>query len=111
MNKAELIEKIAEETGISKAQAAKVLNAALKAISESLAAGDEVSLPGFGTFSVGARAARVGRNPQTGAAIKIKESRVPKFKAGKSLKTGISPTGGGGPGEKITGGGGPGKKR
>lgn len=100
MNKAELIEQIAEEAGISKAQATKVLNATLKAISESLAGGEQVTLVGFGTFSVGARAARTGRNPRTGTALKIKASKVPRFTASASLKAAVAPTGGGGPGKK-----------
>lgn len=100
MNKAELIERIAEEAGISKAQASKALNATLKAISSSLAVGEQVTLVGFGTFLVGARAARTGRNPRTGKAIKIKAASVPKFRASASLKAEVAPTGGGGPGKK-----------
>lgn len=100
MNKAELIERIAEEAGISKAQAAKTLNAVIKTISKSLADGDSVSLVGFGTFYVGARAARTGRNPRTGTALKVLASKVPKFKASASLNAIVTPTGGGGPGKK-----------
>lgn len=100
MNKAELIERIAVEAGISKAQASKALNAVIEAISKSLADGDQVSLAGFGSFYVGDRAARTGRNPSTGKAIKIRASKVPKFRASASLKAAVTPTGGGGPGKK-----------
>ena len=85
MNKAELIEKIAKDAGITKVQANEVLDSFTGAVVATLKKGDRVTLVGFGTFSVSARAARNGRNPQTGATIKIKARKVPKFKAGKLL--------------------------
>jgi len=86
MTKAELIDKIAKDAKISKSAATTALASALDGITGSLAKGDSVTLVGFGTFSVSKRAARQGRNPQTGAAIKIAASTVPRFKAGKGLK-------------------------
>ena len=88
MNKTELVNAIAAE-GLSKADSKKALEATLKAISGALQGGDKVSIPGFGTFSVTKRAARNGRNPQTGAVIKIKAKKVAKFKAGKELSAKI----------------------
>ncbi len=85
MNKAELIDKIAKDAGITKVQANEVLDSFTGAVVATLKKGDRVTLVGFGTFSVSARAARNGRNPQTGATIKIKARKVPKFKAGKLL--------------------------
>ena len=85
MNKAELIDKIAKDASITKVQANEVLDSFTGAVVATLKKGDRVTLVGFGTFSVSARAARNGRNPQTGAAIKIKARKVPKFKAGKLL--------------------------
>ena len=85
MNKADLIAKIAEDTGISKTQANAVLDSFTGAVTKSLKGGGKVTLVGFGTFSVSKRAARTGRNPQTGAAIKIKAKKVARFKAGKDL--------------------------
>ena len=85
MNKKELAAGVAQRCGMSQTDAASAVDAALDLIAEGLKAGDEVRLMGFGTFSVTVRAAREGRNPQTGAAIQIKESRQPKFKAGKGL--------------------------
>ncbi len=90
MNKAELIDAVAEAADISKASAARALDGALDAVTESLRKGDSVTLVGFGTFSVRQRAARTGRNPQTGESIKIKASKVPGFKPGKALKDAIN---------------------
>lgn len=89
MNKSELIEAIASGSDISKAEAGKVLDIFMKTITDALKSGDQVVLPGFGSFSTGLRSARTGRNPQTGQAIEIKASRVAKFKAGKSLKEAV----------------------
>ncbi len=86
MTKADLVEKIAGDAKISKAVAGKSLDSMIKNITKALKKGDRVTLVGFGTFSVSKRKARMGRNPQTGEAIKIKAKKVPKFSAGKSLK-------------------------
>jgi DNA-binding protein HU-beta len=85
MNKAELIDQIAKDSGITKKQATESLEAFTGAVVSTLKKGDTVTLVGFGTFSVSNRAARNGRNPQTGATIKIKARKVPKFKAGKDF--------------------------
>ncbi len=90
MTKADLVNSIAEKAGLSKADAEKALKAFTDAITEALKAGEKVSLVGFGTFSVGERAARTGQNPQTGAKINIPAAKVPKFKAGKALKDSIN---------------------
>ena len=90
MNKAELIEVAAKEADLSKAAAGKALDAAMAAIVKSVSKGDNVTLVGFGTFSVGERAARVGRNPQTGAEIQIAASKQPKFSAGSKLKDAVN---------------------
>ncbi len=89
MNKAELIAKIAEDAGITKTQANATVDAFVDAVTKTLKKGDKVTLVGFGTFSVSKRAARNGRNPQTGAVIKIKAKKVAKFKAGKELSSKI----------------------
>lgn len=89
MNKAELIEQIAEAAGITKSQANVAMDAFTDGIVGALQSGDRVTLVGFGTFSVSERAARNGRNPQTGAVIKIKATKVPKFKAGKEFSTAV----------------------
>ncbi len=89
MNKSELIEQIAKSADISKAAAGRALDATVSAVKASLKKGGEVSLVGFGTFYVSKRAARNGRNPQTGATIKIKAAKVPKFRAGKALKDAV----------------------
>ena len=89
MNKAELIAQLSEDAGITKTQANDVLNSFTTTVTKTLKKGDKVTLVGFGTFSVSKRAARVGRNPQTGAAIKIKAKKVAKFKAGKELSAKI----------------------
>lgn len=85
MNKSDLITKIADEASITKTQANAALDAFVEAVAKTLKKGDKVTLVGFGTFSVTKRAARNGRNPKTGAAIKIKAKKVAKFKAGKEL--------------------------
>jgi DNA-binding protein HU-beta len=85
MNKAELVAKIAEDAGISKTQANAALDSFTTTVTKTLKSGDKVTLVGFGTFSVTKRSARTGRNPQTGATIKIKAKKVAKFKAGKEL--------------------------
>ena len=85
MNKGELIDAIAKDAGLSKADAGKALNAFVSNVSGSLKKGNAVQLIGFGTFSISKRAARSGRNPQTGATIKIAAKKVAKFKAGKAL--------------------------
>ena len=89
MNKAELIEKLSASAGISKKDAGGALDAFTDAITKTLKKGDKLTLVGFGTFSVSKRAARTGRNPQTGATIKIKAKKVAKFKAGKGLSAKI----------------------
>lgn len=89
MTKAELVAKIAEESGISKASAEKALGSFIKAVTNTLKKGGKVALTGFGTFSVAKRKARVGRNPQTGKEIKIPATKVPKFKPGKALKDAV----------------------
>ncbi len=86
MNKVELIDAIADETSLSKKDSEAALKAFITIVSKQLATGKEVQLIGFGTFGVGKRAARTGRNPKTGETIKIKASKSPKFKAGKALK-------------------------
>ncbi|MBV1910765.1 MAG: HU family DNA-binding protein [Kangiellaceae bacterium] len=90
MNKSELIDAIASGADISKASAGRALDSMVDAITESLRKGDPVALVGFGTFSVKDRAARQGRNPQTGATIQIPAARVPGFKAGKGLKDAVN---------------------
>ena len=86
MNKGDLISAVADGTGLSKADVGRAIDATTSAIAEELSGGGRVSLVGFGTFSVSHRAARMGRNPATGASIYINASNVPKFKAGKALK-------------------------
>ena len=90
MNKAELIDAVADSANLSKAAAGSALDAAIAAVTKALKKGDTVTLVGFGTFSVRKRAARTGRNPRTGEPIKIKASKVPGFKAGKALKDAIN---------------------
>ncbi|MDD4977737.1 MAG: HU family DNA-binding protein [Gallionella sp.] len=90
MNKSDLIDAIAKSADISKAAAGRSLDATIETIKKALKQGDTVSLVGFGTFKVGKRAARNGRNPQTGATIKIKAAKVPKFTAGKGLKDAVN---------------------
>lgn len=89
MNKSELIAAVAESAELSKAAAGKAVDAALDAVTDALKKGDQVTLIGFGTFSVRKRAARNGRDPRTGKTIKIKASKVPAFRAGKGLKDAV----------------------
>ena len=90
MNKTELIDAIASAADLPKASAGRALDAVLESITDSLKNSDPVVLVGFGTFAVKDRAARTGRNPQTGAEIQIKAARVPGFKAGKALKSAVN---------------------
>lgn len=90
MNKAELIDHIAQQADLSKAAASRALEAMLGGVTVSLKENAPVSLVGFGTFMVGQREARSGRNPKTGAAIKIKAAKVPKFRPGKALKDALN---------------------
>ncbi len=90
VNKSELVEAIADGADISKASAGRALDSALDAITTALQNGEQVSLIGFGTYSVKHRAARTGRNPQTGAEIEISAANVPSFKAGKALKDAVN---------------------
>jgi DNA-binding protein HU-beta len=90
VNKAELIDAIARHADISKAAAGRALDATVNSITGSLKKGDVVTLVGFGSFYVGKRTARQGRNPRTGAAIRIRAAKVPKFRAGKALKDAVN---------------------
>ncbi len=90
MNKSELIDRIAEAANLTKADAGRALDATVGAVTEALKSGDAVTLVGFGTFAVKERAARTGRNPQTGKEIQIAASKTPSFKAGKSLKDAVN---------------------
>lgn len=90
MNKQELVASIAEKAGMTKADAARALEATVAAVTEALRQNETVTLVGFGAFYVGERAARTGRNPRTGKNIKIKAARVPKFRAGKGLKVSVN---------------------
>ena len=90
MNKAELVEAMAKSASLTKKEAEAALNALTDAVSKELKKGGKVQLVGFGTFEVAKRAARTGRNPQTGKEIKIAASKTPKFKAGKALKDSVN---------------------
>jgi len=90
VNKSELIDHIARQADISKAAAGRALEALISGVKSTLKKNNSVSLVGFGTFSVSKRAARTGRNPRTGAAIKIKSAKVPKFRPGKALKDALN---------------------
>ena len=90
MNKSELIDHMARSADISKAAAGRALESIVSGVKTTLKKGGTVTLVGFGTFTVGKRAARTGRNPQTGASIKIKAAKVPKFRAGKALKDAVN---------------------
>ena len=90
MNKTELVDAIAASADISKAAAGRALDAVTDSITDALKKGDQVSLVGFGTFQVKDRAARTGRNPQTGAPIEIAAAKIPSFKAGKALKDAVN---------------------
>lgn len=90
MNKSELVAKIADGADISKASAGRALDSLISSVTAELASGGEVTLVGFGTYKVNDRAARTGRNPQTGAEIQISAAKVPAFKAGKALKDAVN---------------------
>jgi len=90
MNKSELIEKMAQSADMTKADAERALNSLVSTITDELANGGDVSLVGFGTFKVNERAARTGRNPQTGETIQIAAAKVPAFKAGKAIKDAVN---------------------
>ena len=90
MNKSDLVSAISDGSGLSKADAARALEATTSAISGALSNGDSVTISGFGSFLVRSRAARSGRNPQTGATIQISASKLPAFKAGKLLKESVN---------------------
>ena len=90
MNKSELLAAMAEKSGLTQADAGKALNAFCEAVGETLGQGGEVQMTGFGSFGVSERAARIGRNPQTGETLRIAASKAPKFKAGKALKDAVS---------------------
>jgi DNA-binding protein HU-beta len=90
VNKSELIEHIATQSDISKAAATRALESIIGAVKSTLKKGNSVSLVGFGTFAVTKRAARIGRNPRTGASLKIKSAKVPKFRPGKALKDALN---------------------
>ena len=90
MNKTELVAAVAEQAGISKKDAEKVLKAFVDVVTEEMKKGEKVQLVGFGTFEVSERAAREGRNPQTGKTMKIEACKAPKFKAGKALKDAVN---------------------
>ena len=90
MNKAELVERVADATGEAKSRASEFVDATLGAVQGALIKGERVVLPGFGTFSARPRKARTGRNPQTGAAVKIPATTIPVFKAGQTLKALVS---------------------
>lgn len=90
MNKTELINAVSESTGLTKKDSEKALNAAVESITAALAKGDKVQISGFGIFEIKEREARVGRNPQTGESMEIPASRVPSFKASKTLKDSVS---------------------
>jgi DNA-binding protein HU-beta len=90
VNKNDLVDAVAERTGLAKSDAARAVEAVLGTVTEALQKGDQVALSGFGTFVAKARAARTGRNPRTGEAIAIPASRVPAFKAGKALKDALN---------------------
>ncbi|MCC7258677.1 MAG: HU family DNA-binding protein [Gammaproteobacteria bacterium] len=90
MNKGDLIDAVSGEAGLSKADASRAVDTVIAAITRALKGGTQVSLVGFGTFTVKKRAARTGRNPRTGEAIEIRASRVPGFRAGKALKDAVN---------------------
>lgn len=90
MNKSELVSSVAEKAGITKAQAAAAIDATVETVTEAMSSGDAVAIIGFGTFRVGERAARTGRNPRTGEAMEIPAAKVPKFTPGKALKEAVN---------------------
>ena len=90
MNKSEFVEAIADAADFTKADAAKAVDALVEVVTNTLKAGDQITLVGFGSFQVKTREARTGRNPRTGEAIQIKASKIPSFKAGKALKDAVN---------------------
>ncbi len=90
MNKTELIDAIAKDSGLSRADSARAIDSLVNTVQKTLKKGDEVAVTGFGKFSVAKRGARTGRNPQTGQPIKIRASKAPKFTAGATFKTAVS---------------------
>ena len=90
MHKSELIDAIAKDSGLSRADATKAVNSTVTVVTKTLKKGDEVAITGFGKFSVAKRSARTGRNPQTGETLKIKASKTPKFTAGATLKDAVA---------------------
>jgi len=90
VTKVDLVNEMAEKTGLNKVDTEKCLKALIEAVTDALKKGDKVALVGFGTFSVGERAERTGKNPQTGEVIKISAAKTPKFKAGKGLKDAVN---------------------
>ena len=90
MNKTELVDSVAEASGLTKADAARAVDGVISSITGALRSGDTVALTGFGTFEVRSRAARTGRNPKTGEALQIAASKAPGFKAGKALKDAVN---------------------
>lgn len=88
-NKGDVINAIASEAGVTKKAASAALDALIGFVEDTLKKGDKLTIPGFGTFSVGERSSRTGRNPQTGATIQIAAKKVPRFKAGKSLREAV----------------------
>lgn len=90
MNKSEFVDAVANDTGFTKADAAKAVDGVVSVITDALKQGDQLNLIGFGSFQVKDRAARTGRNPRTGQAIEIKASKMPTFKAGKALKDAVN---------------------
>jgi DNA-binding protein HU-beta len=91
MNKSELVEAVAKDAGLSKADAARALDSLVTTVTKTLKKGDEVAITGFGKWSVSKRGARTGRNPQTGQAVKIKASKAPRFTPGATLKDALNP--------------------
>jgi DNA-binding protein HU-beta len=91
MNKSQLIDAVASDSGLSKADSSRAIESLLDTVTKTLKKGDEVAITGFGKFSVVKRAARLGVNPRTGEKVKIKASKAPKFSAGASFKNAISP--------------------
>jgi DNA-binding protein HU-beta len=90
VNKNELVDAVAERTGLAKSDAARAVEAVLGTITDTMKKGDTVALSGFGSFVAKERAARTGRNPRTGASIKIKAAKIPKFRPGKALKDAVN---------------------
>ena len=90
MNKSEFVDAIAQAADFTKADAAKAVDAMIEVVTDTLKAGDQITLVGFGSFQVKTREARTGRNPRTGEAIQIKASKIPSFKAGKALKDAVN---------------------